>query len=52
MKCRFCGKETKVTCICGFCPECNSKYSHIELNNLIQVRKFEEREKNENIINK
>jgi hypothetical protein len=45
MKCRFCGKESLATCICGFCEECNDKYSHVELENMIQVREFEKKEK-------
>lgn len=23
MKCKKCGKETNVVCICGICPKCN-----------------------------
>jgi hypothetical protein len=45
MKCRNCGKDNCAVCLCGFCLECNEKYSHTELNNKLKERKEKERRK-------
>lgn len=28
MKCRNCGKESNINCLCGVCMECNSREGH------------------------
>jgi hypothetical protein len=43
-RCRVCGKETPVTCICGFCPSCIAWKGHRGCQEEIENR---EEEKNE-----
>ena len=40
MKCKSCGKETNVICICGKCPECNGiNDRHPNIDEIIKVLK-------------
>jgi hypothetical protein len=45
VKCRVCGKETLITCICGFCPNCISWKTHQGC--IDELNKREEEKKNE-----
>ena len=41
-RCKVCGKETPVTCICGICPQCIAWKGHDEC-----LREIQEKEKDD-----
>jgi len=45
--CKKCGKETRVVCLCGHCPECNgtSRIMNEELKRIIEREKEKLKEK-------
>jgi hypothetical protein len=47
--CRLCGKNTPVTCICGFCPECIAWKTHRGCLQEIERRNEDAKEKEENL---
>jgi NMD protein affecting ribosome stability and mRNA decay len=42
-KCVVCGKETNVTCICGYCPDCIAWKGHEGCNQIIREREIEKK---------
>lgn len=41
MRCKVCGKETRVICLCGFCPECINRFGHDECHNIVKQKEQE-----------
>ena len=42
MKCRVCGREVRVTCLCGFCKDCIEEHGHINCETVIREREKED----------
>lgn len=39
--CEICGKEVKITCICGFCDDCIRIHTHEGCNEIMKKKKEE-----------
>lgn len=47
MICVNCGKESRMLCLCGYCPECNEKYEHFELHQMMRLKQAEKMKQEE-----